>query len=313
VAQAFSIPMGLIGAQDVVIADAHPLQPGKVPPSILDNLVTPTYFDTLKIPIQRGRAFTENDNENSPKVAIINETMAKTFWPQEDALGQRFKSKDGQHRWAEYEVVGIAEDSKYKEVIEDPMPYFYKPLAQEYMALRNIQVRTSLPPEAVELQVASIIHELAPGVAVSVKTMEQDLEGLNGYLFFRLGAQLSGALGILGLILAMVGVYSVVSYAAAQRTHEIGIRMALGAGRGNVLRMVLGRSLRMIAMGVVIGAFIAFLGAKAIAGFLVGISPGDPLTFFGVIALLLAVGLTACLVPAYRATRVDPLVALRYE
>ena len=314
VTQAFSVPMGLISAADVVIADKHPVEPGQVPPDIFDNLITPTYFETLRIPIKRGRAFAESDNEKAPKVAIINEAMAKKFWPAEDALGQRFKSKDSEHRWAEYEVVGIAQDSRYKQVVEDPpVPYFYKPLAQEYMSLRNIQVRTSVPPEALELQIASILHDLAPGLPVSVKTMNQDLQGLNGYLFFKLGAQLSGTLGSLGLILAMVGVYSVVSYAASQRTHEIGIRMALGAGRRDVLRLVLSRSFLLIAVGIALGTTISFVGAKALASFLVGVSPSDPVTFIAVIALLVLVGLTACLLPAYRATRVDPLVALRYE
>jgi len=267
----------------------------------------------MRIPIQRGRVFTESDNENAPRVAIINETMAKQFWPTEDALGQRFKSKDDQHRWAEYEVVGIAKDSKYKDVIEDPLPYFYKPIAQEYMPLRNIQVRTSVPPETLQLQIATTMHDLAPGLPVSVKTMDEDLQGLNGYLVFKLGAQLSGALGIVGVILTMVGVYSVVSYAASQRTHEIGIRMALGAGRRDVLGMVLASSLLTIGVGIAIGSAISFVGAKALGSFLVGVSPSDPLTFSLVIGLLLLVGLSACLVPAYRATRVDPLVALRYE
>jgi len=313
VTQAFSVPMGLISAADVVIPNAHPLEAGKVPPDVLDNLVSPTYFETMRIPIQRGRVFTESDNENAPRVAIINETMAKQFWPTEDALGQRFKSKDDQHRWAEYEVVGIAKDSKYKDVIEDPLPYFYKPIAQEYMPLRNIQVRTSVPPETLQLQIATTMHDLAPGLPVSVKTMDEDLQGLNGYLVFKLGAQLSGALGIVGVILTMVGVYSVVSYAASQRTHEIGIRMALGAGRRDVLGMVLASSLLTIGVGIAIGSAISFVGAKALGSFLVGVSPSDPLTFFLVIGLLLLVGLSACLVPAYRATRVDPLVALRYE
>ena len=313
VTQAFSVPMGLISAADVVLPNAHPLEAGKVPPDVLDNLVSPTYFETMRIPIQRGRVFTESDNENAPRVAIINETMAKQFWPTEDALGQRFKSKDDQHRWAEYEVVGIAKDSKYKDVIEDPLPYFYKPIAQEYMPLRNIQVRTSVPPETLQLQIATTMHDLAPGLPVSVKTMDEDLQGLNGYLVFKLGAQLSGALGIVGVILTMVGVYSVVSYAASQRTHEIGIRMALGAGRRDVLGMVLASSLLTIGVGIAIGSAISFVGAKALGSFLVGVSPSDPLTFSLVIGLLLLVGLSACLVPAYRATRVDPLVALRYE
>jgi predicted permease len=314
VTQAFTIPMSLIGAQDVVVADAHPLEPGQMAPEVFTNMVTPTYFDTLRIPIRRGRAFAETDNETAPKVAIINEAMANKFWPQQDPLGERFKSKDGQHHWAEYQVVGIAQNSRYKGVVEDPpIPFFYKPLAQEYMSLRNIQVRTSLPPENLEMQIASTLEELAPGIPVSVKTMEQDLQGLNGYLFFKLGAQLSGTLGLLGLILAVVGVYSVVSYAAAQRTHEIGIRMALGADRSEVLKMVLTRSVQLIAAGVAVGMVVSFAGARALASFLVGISPSDPLTFLGVMALLLSVGLAACVLPAYRATRVDPLVALRYE
>jgi len=170
-----------------------------------------------------------------------------------------------------------------------------------------------VPPENLELQIASTIRELAPGLPVTVKTMNQDLQGLNGYMFFRLGAQLSGTMGLLGLILAVVGVYSVVSYAAAQRTHEIGIRMALGAESRDVLKMVLSRSLVMIAIGVALGLLISFGGARAIASLLVGVSPSDPVTFGAVMLLLLGVALLACLIPAYRATRVDPLVALRYE
>lgn len=313
VTQAFSVPMGLIGAQDQVIADEHPLESGQVAPDVFDNYVTPSYFETLRIPLKRGRTFTEADNEKAPHVAVINETMAKTFWPNKDALGRRFKTKDSDHKWAEFEVIGIVQDGKYKGIVEDPMPFFYKPLAQEYMSLRNIQVRTSLPPENLELQIASTIRELAPGLPVTVKTMDEELQGLNGYMFFRLGAQLSGTMGLLGLLLAIVGVYSVVSYAAAQRTHEIGIRMALGAESRDVLKMVLSRSLVMIAIGVAVGLLISFAGARAIASLLVGVSPSDPVTFGGVMLLLLGVALLACLIPAYRATRVDPLVALRYE
>ena len=313
VTQAFSIPMGLIGSAGQVIPDNHPQEPGQVPPVVLNNYVTPSYFETLRIPIKRGRSFTDADNEHAPKVAVINETMAKKFWPNEDALGQRFKSKNREQKWAEIEVVGIVQDSKYKGIVEDPTPYFYRSLAQDYMSLRNFQRRTSLPPENLEQQYASTIAELAPGLPVTVKTMEQDLQGLNGYMFFRLGAQLSGAMGLLGLLLAVVGVYSVVSYAATQRTHEIGIRMALGAESRDVLKMMLSRSLIMIAVGVAIGTILAFLGARALASFLVGISPSDPVTFGAVMLLLLGVALLACLIPAYRATRVDPLVALRYE
>jgi putative ABC transport system permease protein len=313
VTQAFSVPMGVISSQDEIIPDNQPLEPGQVPPVVFDNYVTPSYFETLRIPIKRGRTFSDTDNENAPKVAVINETMAKKFWPNGDALGRRFKSKDNEHKWADFEVIGVVQDSKYKGIIEDPMPYAYRPLAQDYVPLRNIQVRTSVPPESLELEIAATIHELAPGLAVTVKTMEQDLQGINGYLFYRLGAQLSGAMGLLGLVLAVVGVYSVVSYAAAQRTHEIGIRMALGAESQDVLKMILSRSLLMIAAGVGLGMILSFVGARTLRSFLVGVSPSDPVTFGGVMVLLLSVALLACLIPAHRATRVDPLVALRYE
>ena len=313
VAEAFSVPMGVISSSDAVIADDHPLESGQVAPLVFDNDVTPNYFETLRMPLKRGRTFIDRDNESAPKVAVINETMAKKFWPNEDALGRRFKSKDDQHHWAEYQVVGIVQDSKYKGIVEEPIPYFYKPLAQDYVPMRNFQVRTSLPPENLELQMVSAIHELAPGLPLTVKTMEQDLQGLNGYLFFRLGAQLSAAMGLLALCLAVVGLYSVVSYAAAQRTHEIGIRMALGAEPGDVLKMIMSHSLIMIAIGIGVGTLISFLGARALASLLVDVSPTDPVTFFAVLLLLLCVTLFACLIPAYRATRVDPLVALRYE
>ena len=313
VAQAFSVPMGLISSQDGIIPDDQPLEPGQVPPTVFDNYVTPGYFETLRIPIKRGRTFNDSDNESAPKVAVINETMAKKFWPNRDAVGRRFKSKDNEQKWADIEVIGIVQDSKYKGIVEDPMPFLYRPLAQDYVPLRNIQVRTSVPPESLELQIAATIHELAPGLAVTVKTMEQDLQGINGYLFYRLGAQLSGAMGLLGLTLAVVGVYSVVSYAAAQRTHEIGIRMALGAESRDVLKIVLTRSLMMIVAGVALGTILSFVGARALGSFLVGVSPSDPVTFGVVMLLLLSVALLACLIPAYRATRVDPLVALRYE
>jgi len=313
VTQAFSVPMGVISSQDEIIPDNQPLQPGQVPPVVFDNFVTSSYFETLRIPIRRGRTFSDTDNENAPKVAVVNETMAKKFWPNGDALGRRFKSKDNEHKWTDIEVIGVVQNGKYKGIIEDPMPYVYKPLAQDYVPLRNIQVRTSVPPESLELEIASTVHELAPGLAVTVKTMEQDLQGLNGYLFYRLGAQLSGAMGLLGLILAVVGVYSVVSYAATQRTHEIGIRMALGAESRDVLKMMLSRSLLMIAAGVGLGMILSFVGARTLRSFLVGVSPSDPVTFGGVLVLLLSVALLACLIPAHRATRVDPLVALRYE
>jgi macrolide transport system ATP-binding/permease protein len=312
VSQAFSVPMGLITASERPRIENRPLEPGQPEPVLFYNMVSPDYFETLQIPLLRGRVFTKADTEKAAPVAIVNETMAKKFWPNEDVLGKRFKLAGSKAPFME--VVGVVRGGSYKNLIEDPMPYFYVPLEQNYMPLRTIQVRTSVPPESLELQIAAQAQELAPTLPSSgVRTLQQDLEGLNGYLFFHLGAQLTTAMGILGLILAVVGVYSVVSYAAAQRTHEIGIRMALGAEPRDILKMVLGQSVIVIGLGIVIGLAVALAGTRALASLLVGVSSSDPATFCVVVAVLALVALLACWLPARRATRVNPLVALRYE
>jgi len=212
-------------------------------------------------------------------------------------------------------VVGIVQDGRYKNVVEDPPEaFFYMPLEQNYMEFRTLHVRTSVPPETLVPQIEAQIHELAPDIAVSqVQTMSRALEGVNGFFFFRFGAQLSGTMGFLGLILAVIGVYSVVSYATAQRTHEIGIRMALGAAPGDILKMVLRQSLAVVMIGIAVGLAAALAGTRALASLLVGITPSDPVTFGSVLVLLSGVALLACWIPARRATRVSPLVALRYE
>jgi ABC-type antimicrobial peptide transport system permease subunit len=182
------------------------------------------------------------------------------------------------------------------------------------MSLRTLHVRTSVPPETLSLQLQSQIHELAPDLPITqVQTMTQSLEGANGFFFFRFGAQLTSTMGVLGLILAVVGIYSVVSYAAAQRTQEIGIRVAMGASPRDILRMVLRQGLGVVGIGLVLGLFIALAGTRLMSGLLVGIKSTDPLTFTVVVLMLTAIALFACWIPAHRATRIDPLVALRHE
>jgi predicted permease len=312
VAQAFSVPMGVISADDPVTIEGHPVESGKQPPTVMYNPVTPRYFETLRIPLQAGRGFTDADSEKASEVAIINQTMAKKFWPKEDPLGKRFSLKGSAGPFIE--VVGVVQDGRYKNVIEDPLEFFYVPLSQRYMEFRTLHVRTSVPPETLVPQIEAQIHEIAPDVAISlVQTMSKALDGVNGFFFFRFGAQLSGTMGFLGLILAVIGVYSVVSYATAQRTHEIGIRMALGAAPGDILKMVLRQSLVVVLIGIGVGLATALAGTRAIASLLVGISASDPVTFGAVLILLSGVALLACWIPARRATRVSPLVALRYE
>jgi hypothetical protein len=216
VAQAFVIPMGVVSADGPVTVEGRPVEPGEHVPSVMYNDVTPGYFDTLRIPLLTGRAFTEEDNEKAPAVAIINQTMAKQFWSSEKVLGKRFSIKGPTGPFIE--VVGVVQDGKYKNVVEDPMPFFYLPLRQAYVDFRIFHVRTSLPPEKLQRDIESSVRTLAPDIPVKeMQTMLQALQGINGFFFFRFGAQLTGTMALLGLILAVVGVYSVVSYAAVQR------------------------------------------------------------------------------------------------
>ena len=312
VAQAYTVPMGYIGAGNLVWVPEHPYEPGQQPPGVSYNMITPGYLDTLQIPLLRGRKFTRADDEKAPAVAIINQTMAKKFWPNEDALNKRFGTKGANGPFLE--VVGIVQDAKYQNVVEDPPPFFYLPIAQSFMSLRTIHVRTSVSPESLALQIESQIHEIAPGLPITqVQTMTESLQGANGFFLFRFGAQLTTIMGLLGLILAVVGIYSVVSYAAVQRTQEIGIRMAMGAAPRDILKMILRQGLGVLGVGLVLGLIIALAGTRVMSSLFVGIRPTDPLTFALVAFLLAAIALFACWVPAYRATRIDPLVALRHE
>jgi predicted permease len=312
VAQAFVVPMGVVSADGPVTVEGRPVEPGEHVPTVMYNDITPSYFDTLRIPVLHGRTFTDADNEKAPAVAIINQTMAKRFWSNENVLGKRFSIKGPAGPFIE--VVGVVQDGKYKSVVEDPTPFFYLPLRQVYVDFRIVHVRTSLPSEKLQHDIESSLHALAPDIPLKeMQTMLQALQGINGFFFFRFGAQLTGTMALLGLILAVVGVYSVVSYAAAQRTHEIGIRMALGAAPQDILRMVLRQSVVIVGAGLAVGVAAAFAGTRAIASFIVGVRPTDAATFVTVVVLLAVIALIACWIPARRATRVNPLVALRYE
>ena len=312
VAQAFSVPMGVMSSFDPVNVEGHPVESGQQPPSVQYDMISSGYFDTLRIPVHSGRSFTDADDDKSPSVAIINQTMAKKFWPDQNPLGKRFSIKSASGPFIE--VVGVVQDGKYKSVVEDPQPFFYVPLNQSYMPLRTFHVRTSIPPETLSIQLQEQVRALAPNLAISeLQTLDQALQGLNGYLFFRLGAQLTGTMGLLGLILAIVGVYSVASYAAAQRTQEIGIRMAIGATPRDILKMVLRQGVGIIAIGLLAGLAAAFAGTRLLSDLFYGVTPSDPITYAAVSTLLLAVALLACWIPARRATRVSPVTALRFE
>jgi predicted permease len=312
VSSAFGTPMtGKLNAGTVTF-DKQTLPPGQQPPALFFNNIDPSYFETTRVPLLRGRAFTESDNQTAPPVVIVNQTMADKYWPHQDPIGKHFSLKTATGPAKTLQIVGVAGNGKYLLIGEDPRPFFYVPLAQNYVSARAMQVRSSVPPEGLLAPVLSEIHNLAPDLPVTeAKTMKQSLA--DELLEFRLGAGVAAAMGGIGLILAVIGIYGIVSFSAAQRTREIGIRMALGGSARDVLRLILQQGVRMVIIGLGVGLLAALGITRVTTGLLVGVSPNDPLTYVAVALLLAAIALLACWIPARRATRVDPGIALRYE
>ncbi len=276
------------------------------------NVVDPAYFQTMRITVARGRTFTPADNEAAPRVAVVNETLASRLWPGEDPVGKQFSFKGAQGPYVQ--VVGVTRNGRYVFIGEDQQNFFYVPTGQNFTSGRVLQIRTSLPPNAIEKSIEQQIHALEPDLPVyAVETMEHSLGGANGFFLIRMGALFALILGLLGLTLAIVGVYGVVSYAASQRTHEIGIRMALGAEPRAILRMTLRSGVFLLLLGIFIGSVLALSVGWTMKSLLFGIHPADPLTFAAVGFLLGSTAIMACYIPARRAMRVDPMVALRYE
>jgi putative ABC transport system permease protein len=309
---AATVPMGgnNMGEDIAVEGLAPPSQ--QQTPSAGYNIVSPAYFETMGIRILHGREIDGTDKQNSVHVAVINQAMAERFWPGKDPIGKRFSLVgDLNHP---LEVVGVVRNSRTSDLFSPQRPFYYIPFAQQRVLPVTLQMRTFGNPEAMGPAVIGLVRSLAPALPVAgAQTMTDALNTPNGLWFFRLGAGLAAAMGILGLILAIIGVYGVVSYMATQRTHEIGIRLALGARPGQVLSMIFGQGVRIVLPGTVIGLLAAFALARVMRGVLVGVTSTDPLTFAGVSLLLTFVALAASYIPARRATKVDPMVALRHE
>ena len=309
---ASSVPMGGFVGKASVYVEGRPLPLGQSPSEVRFNSIDPPYFETMRIPLLRGRAFTESDNETAPPVAIINQTMASRLWPREDPLEKRFSVSGPTGPFIE--VVGISKAGRYVTLGEDPTPLFYFPLAQSFKSRLVLQVRTVVPPESLVGPIKEEIRRLAPGLAIiDLRTMKESLEGALGFFVFRLAASLASAVGVIGMILSIVGVYGVVSFVVVQRTREIGIRMALGANAGDILTLVWRQGVRLVIAGVVIGIVAAWALARALMHLVVGVSTTDPVTFVGASLIVTGVALLACYIPSRRATKVNPIVALRFE
>jgi len=277
------------------------------------NAVSSGYFKTNNIAVLQGRDFLDSDTESSPRVAIVNDAMAKRFWPGINPVGQNFQ-RDGD-RQHPIEIVGIVSNSRTEDLYSPISPAFYIPISQDYTSAQILQVRTSGQPQRIAAEISSLARKLAPTAPVlSVRTMSDEVRNSpNGLLFFNLGAKLTAALGLLGLTLAVVGIYGVMAYAVGQRTQEIGVRMALGAPRGTILWTISRQGLVLIGTGLSIGLLAALAAGRLVGEFLVGIGPADPVTYLAVSMLLSSIAWTACYIPARRAMRIAPTVALRCE
>ncbi len=305
------IPLGdSSNSSGPILKEGETLARGSAGRNIMNNVVSPGYFQALQIPILEGRNFDERDREGGPRVIIVNQAMAETLWPGESAVGKRIligaESRDP------LEVVGVVKTGKYRALAEDPKPFYYYPAAQRGPSGMTLVVRTTADPRNLVSAIRGEVQNIERRMPLyAIKTMPEHLTwALWGP---KLGATFSLAFGVVALLLSGVGLYSVMAYVVSRRTREIGIRMALGARRGDVLRLITTEGMKLAAVGLIIGLALALAVSRILSTILIGVSAYAVTPFLIVPLLLGAVALIACLLPARRATKVDPLVALRYE
>jgi predicted permease len=279
---------------------------------VLMNRVGAGYFAAFGLPVLSGRTFTLQDNERGPKVAVINETMARRFFPGESPIGRHFGFGDDPTHSGDYEIIGIVKNAKYESLRERQHPAAYFPHSQNVTYLPNLEVRFSGDAAQITPQVRQAIEEVTRDVPIGeVSTLEEEVD--NSVSKYRLVAQLSAFFGLLAVFLVCIGIYGLFSYTVARRTNEIGIRMALGAKPSEIMEMVLREGALLTFLGLMIGLSVSLGLTRLLSSFLFDVRPNDPLTFALATIFLVLVSLMACYIPARRATRVDPIVALRYE
>jgi predicted permease len=305
------IPLGdSSNSNGPILKEGETLAPGSPGRNIMYNVVGPGHFKTLQIPLISGRDFDDRDRKGAQRVIIVNEKMAQMLWPEENAIGKRvFIGAGGRDP---IEVIGVARTGKYRTLAEDPKPYFYTPMAQRAAMGMTLMVRTTNDPRSLVAAIRKEVQTIDPHIPLSsIKTMTEHLTwalwGPN------MAATLALAFGVVALLLSAVGLYSVMAYVVSQRTREVGIRMALGAQRRDVLQLIAAQGMRLALAGLLIGFASSLALARVLSSVLIGVTAYDLTTFIVAPLLLAVVAFIACLIPARRATKVNPLVALRYE
>ena len=279
------------------------------------NVITPGYFATMKMALLTGRDFSDADREGTPSVVIVNETAARQWWPRQDALGKTLLQETGRPDAPDavrtLTVVGVARDSKYRNLGEDPRPFVYVPIQQQYMS-RTVVAARSAHGQRLAGELRALLASMNPNLPI-VQSLTFDAYSQLGLLPQRIAVSVAGSLGLVGVLLAAIGIYGVTAYMVSSRTREIGIRMALGAERASVVRMVLRQGLMLTMIGAAIGLAVAAAASRLLGSLLFGVGATDPLTFIGSTLLFFVVGAAACYVPARRATAIGAMDALRYD
>jgi len=285
------------------------------PPLVNATEVTPSYFHLIGMTLQRGRFLSETDNETAPAVAVINEAFARAYWPNDDAVGKHLKLNNARGTTTKASwttVVGVIADARTESLAESSVPQIYVSVYQDRPKDLAIFLRGRLDSAATPAELREQIQLINPELPVFGARMLKDVVTAS-LSERRFSMEMVGLFALTALLLAGLGIYGVISYLVSERTHEIGIRLALGAQSRNILRMVLRQGLGLAIAGAAVGLVCALIVSHLMAGLLYGVRPTDPLTFAGVALLLIGVALLACYIPARRAIRVDPLVALRHD
>lgn len=306
--------MSGVGGNGSFAIEDIPIAPGDAAPHGDPRATTPGYFEAMDIPLLRGRYLTVQDREGAPLAVVVDQEMVRRYFPNEDPVGRRltffFDSAPGQPNWRE--IVGVVRNVKHDGFDAEPRMQIYYPQAQTPVSSMFVVLRTSVDPETTFSAVRAAVHAEDPGLPLfNVRTMDQRVTASLGTRRFSMGLLVGFA--VVALLMAAIGIYGVMAYSVAERRQEIGIRMALGARGRDVLVLVMGQGLALTLVGAAIGLCTAFVVTRLLTTMLFGVTSTDPLTFAAIPFILIGVSLVAVLVPARRATKVDPIVALRTE